>query len=364
MEYVTKALVLFIGLFVVGIQAVPLKANEFTQSVFDVNEKLGLNLLNLGGSTKEFERWSFSFENDFLVPGGKDQDYTYGFSGSYVGTDLKDNFFTRSRKLGDELLGIESNLIQRRSMEVGLYAFTPAEPREEVKDAQDRPFASLVYVSTGADRVSPRNKTVLRSQLTFGVLGLNIAAELQSMTHQLLDSAEEVGWNRQISDGGEPTFRYSLSKQQLLGELGNNYELKHTRSISLGYITEASWGLSFRAGDIQSAWYGFSPEVATYAESSVKTQKEYRESYFWAGVAVKARAYNAFLQGQFKHSPVTFDSDELNHFLVEAWLGYTHGFKNGFYFSYGLRGHSSEVRHGVANRSVVWGGLMIGKRIH
>jgi hypothetical protein len=85
------------------------------------------------------------------------------------------------------------------------------------------------------------------------------------------------------------------------------------------------------------------------------------EHYFWTGISLKARAYNAFLQGQFKDSEVTYDSDELNHGIVEAWVGYTVALAEGYSFTYSIRGHTSELKQGVGDRNVLWGGLQITK---
>ena len=74
-----------------------------------------------------------------------------------------------------------------------------------------------------------------------------------------------------------------------------------------------------------------------------------------------ARGYNVFLQGQFRDSEVTYDSDQLNHMIVEAWLGYTQSFASGWRLSYVLRGHTSEVREGAADRNLLWGGLIIAR---
>lgn len=307
-------------------------------------------------------RWSISIDNDFLAPGGKDKDYTFGLSASYMGGGLVHNPLSGAREAVDHLLGTECNGDKNVSLEVGLYAFTPAE-LENTSGEDDRPYASLVYASSAVSHINRASKSVYRSQLTIGILGLDLAGNVQNRTHKVTGDPQANGWGRQISDGGEPTFRYSLSKQKLIGDGLGNTELKHTRSVSVGYITEASWGLSFRTGNIHSAWHDFSPEVATYAENSVKVQNKHRESFFWAGISVKARAYNAFFQGQFRNSEVSYNFDDLNHVLVEAWLGYTHSFDNGFYVSYGLRGHTSEMKRGHADRSVYWGGLMIGREI-
>lgn len=39
---------------------------------------------------------------------------------------------------------------------------------------------------------------------------------------------------------------------------------------------------------------------------------------------MKARAYNAFLQGQFRDSDHELSANDLNVLLAEVWAGYTH----------------------------------------
>jgi hypothetical protein len=44
------------------------------------------------------------------------------------------------------------------------------------------------------------------------------------------------------------------------------------------------------------------------------------ELFAFVGARAKVRAYNAFLQGQFRHSD-TYSEDSLNQLLGEAWIG-------------------------------------------
>jgi hypothetical protein len=141
-------------------------------------------------------------------------------------------------------------------------------------------------------------------------------------------------------------------------------EIKATTQGAVGYITEGSWSWSLRAGDIRTPWVSFNPELTSYGEKSIHSQVgRVSEHYFWTGFSLKARAYNSFLQGQLRDSAVTYNSDELNHGIVEAWVGYTIALKEGYSFSYLVRGHTSELKRGVGNRSVIWGGLQITKNM-
>ena len=130
------------------------------------------------------------------------------------------------------------------------------------------------------------------------------------------------------------------------------------------YFSEVSWSLSSRAGKINSPWISFNPELTSYGEKSIPNAGvKVSEHYAWAGISFKLRAYNAFLEGQFKDSDVTYQSNELNHGIVEAWLGYTMALTDGYSFTYSIRGHTSELKHGTANRDVLWGGVLISKNI-
>lgn len=310
---------------------------------------------------RESSRWSLAFENDLLARPSSDKDYTFGLSVSFSDARLDEHWSTRAlRGIDERLFG--DMLDARYSIEFGLYAFTPTDAGNAESLDADRPYASLIYVASVGEHVCPGSHQVVRSQLSIGVLGISWVGDIQNAVHSAIGSEKETGWDRQISAGGEPTLRYSVSLQSLIAQHGR-LELKHTRSVSVGYITEASWALSARYGQSQSSWYRFNPEIVTYAEASPKAQEGMAERYIWAGAALKVRAYNAFLQGQFRDSAHSYDVDDLRQVIVEAWFGYTHGFGDGYYFSYGVRGHSSEIKNGPADRNVIWGGINFGRKL-
>lgn len=310
---------------------------------------------------------SFAFDNDILVPGSRDQDYTYGLSLSFTGGGVEDHWASLHAPLGwlDQRVGLGrgvSNTVESSKIEYGLFGFTPEDITLAEPGQDDRPYASLVYVSSTRERYDPAYQLSWQSTFTLGVMGLSIVGEIQDLVHSSFDGKRPQGWQNQISDGGELTARYSVARQRLLYQSGSGLEIKTTLQGSLGYITEASWSLSLRTGKIQTPWISFNPELTSYGEKSTPSDVgRVTENYFWTGMSVKARAYNAFLQGQFKDSVVTYDSDELNHGIVEAWAGYTVALDEGYSFTYSVRGHTSELKEGVGDRNVVWGGLQITK---
>ena len=310
---------------------------------------------------------SFAFDNDILVPGSRDQDYTYGLNLTFSGEGVDDHWASLQQPLSwlDDAIGLDERAgayTGASKIEYGLLGFTPEDITQSAPQPDDRPYAGLVYVASTRERYRPASEVSWQSTLTVGVLGLDIVGDLQQNVHSITGSDAPEGWDNQISDGGELTARYSVARQELLYRDGSGLEIKSTALGSVGYITEAAWSLSLRAGKIHTPWVSFNPELTSYGEKAVPSDLgRVSEHYFWTGFALKARAWNAFLQGQFRDSAVSYDSDELNHGIVEAWVGYTVALHNGYSFTYSIRGHSSEVREGAGDRAVVWGGILITK---
>jgi hypothetical protein len=76
---------------------------------------------------------------------------------------------------------------------------------------------------------------------------------------------------------------------------------------------------------------------------------------------LKARAYDAFLQGQFRHSDLTYGEGDLNPVLGEAWAGVEFRSASGWAVQYLARWQSAELRSGVGSRSFLWGSVAIAK---
>lgn len=316
--------------------------------------------------SSKVQSWGFSFDNDILVPGSRDQDYTYGINVNFAGNQAQQHWLSLHKPLHifNRAIGLKAsrNAQSAHKIEYGLFGFTPEDIQQAEANADDRPYASLIYVSSSSEFYDFSRDISWNSTITVGLLGLNIVGKLQEEVHKITDSDEPQGWDHQISEGGELTARYTIARQSLLYQSRLGVEIKSSLQASVGYITEASWSLGGRFGKIHTPWVSFNPERVSYGEQSAQTTKtKLREHYLWAGIAVKARAYNAFLQGQFRSSDVSYDSNELRHGIIEAWLGYTFALTNGYRISYSLRGHTSEIKSGNGDRNVLWGGINLSK---
>ncbi len=314
--------------------------------------------------------WALALDNDALAFGDRDRDYTFGMNLTYSGTRASDAIISLKTPLAgiDDSLGLEEvteNSQSHYSVETGIYGFTPADTSQREINNRDRPYASMFYFSSSHDRIDSENNIAWKTTLTIGALGLGIAGKLQSATHELISAKEARGWNHQISDGGELTGRYVIARQHYLESFSQSLEVKSTLQASVGYLTEASWSLSFRSGKIISPWATFNPDLTTYGEKSTYSNNttSFNEHYFWAGLTLKARLYNAFLQGQLRDTDWSYAHESLRPIIMEAWAGYTYAFKEGYRISYVLRAQTSEIKSGDGNRNMVWGGLIFAKTI-
>jgi len=315
-------------------------------------------------------------DEHLLTDASRDQDYNGGgevtLSGSRAG--IPGRMLDRALDFvdGGSCRAIGSGVMGRRparAFAVGLLVFTPRDLSARDVVQGDRPYASLFFVSAGRRYVSQDDAVAYDTSLTIGVLGLAAAGDVQRVLHDLTGSARPKGWSHQISDGGEPTARYSLARQAVLARFGRgpwHGDSKWTSALSFGTVTEASVALNARWGRIESPWWSFTPEQDMYVQETQPVPPPLPEGappelFAFAGVRVKARAYNAFIQGQFRHSDLTYPEGGLNPALGEAWAGVEFRSASGWAVQYLARWQSAELRSGIGSRSFLWGSVEIAK---
>jgi len=251
----------------------------------------------------------------------------------------------------------------------GLLIFTPRDLTASAPVRGDRPYASEFFLSAGRRYTSPDADVAYDTSLTLGVLGLPAAASVQRALHRLTDSVRPEGWSNQISAGGEPTARYSVARQALLGDYGAGMlhgDSKWTAAGSIGTVTEASVAVGTRWGRIESPFWAFAPEESMYVQEAQPAPPPLglnapAEIFVFAGARAKVRVYNAYLQGQFRHSDLTYGQGSLNQLLGEAWAGVEVRTSSGWAVEYLARWESPELRSGIGSRSFVWGSIEVSK---
>jgi hypothetical protein len=320
-------------------------------------------------------RWSFQVDDDGLAFMHHDRDYTGGLAVTLLGDDARRPWNPSGALTWiDEKIGAASltgtSTTRIPAVQIGLQLFTPQNLRAREPLRDDRPYASLLYLSTSELDYAPLGRTAYQSTLTFGFLGLRVIGQIQRAVHTLNGNIEPMGYNHQISAGGEPTLRYTLARYGLLsqGRLGHRpYALRFDTAGSIGYITEANAALVLRWGDTGSPWWESVGQLGDYAGQPVVTAPDTprhpskRAFEIVAGVQVRARLYNSFLQGQFRNSDVVYSSSEVEHVLYEAWIGARVLFRNNLSVSYVLRGQTKGLKAGNGARGFAWAGFRIAR---
>jgi hypothetical protein len=311
-------------------------------------------------------------DNDLFAGGEKDRDYTGGFGITISGERAREGLLSLDpllRRLDELSTGaantdpenIEAGNVHY-ARQIGLMAFTPSNTLVTEVQPDDRPYASLLFVSNGRVSVDADDRGAWISSLTVGVLGLSVSESLHSAVHEVVGSERPRGYDHQISAGGEPTARYTLARQNLwIADPSGLVDVKTTVQGSVGFLTETSASISLRAGRFNSPWWGFAPELTDYMAAPVPAESHRggREFYVFAGARVKARAYNAFLQGQFRHSDVQYSASEIEPLLAEAWIGVVTQILDQTQLSYALHYQTAELRDGPASRDSLWGAVQL-----
>lgn len=303
-------------------------------------------------------------DNDLFAGRDQDRDYTGGMAITISGAAARDGLLSLDPLLAklDQLSSPSPAASTHYARQLGLIAFTPSDTLLAEPQPNDRPYASLLFLSNGRVRVDPDDRGAWSSTLTIGVLGLSLSETLHDAVHELVGSESPRGYENQISAGGEPTARYTLARHKLwVANASGTVDVKTTVQGSVGYLTEGTAAISVRVGRFHTPWWSFAPELTDYMAAPVPFEAAGAggELYLFAGARIKARAYNAFLQGQFRESTVQYSFDEIEPLIAEAWIGVVTQIFEQTQLSYTLNYQTAELRRGAAERDALWAGVQL-----
>jgi len=308
-------------------------------------------------------------DQDMFLPGvNKDRDYTMGFAAEWYDNNHQQMGYVllKSKRILDRIFGVwrGKDTGCSNSYMVGSVNYTPDDLSVSGLIKTDRPYSSLIYLSNKQVAIRDHERIAIGTELQVGLLGTSIAEQAQSSLHRLTrnlnDSDEPVdpkGWDNQISDGGEPTFRYRVAVSALLGpeSKDRSWDVSTTLDASMGYQTNASVSLAFRAGDIHSNFWTlpFDPiSRGTFIPASSGD-----ELYGWGVIRGRLVAYDAHLQGQFRDSRLTYDGSEIERFVLELGAGVTASY-GPVQLTLSVNGKTPELD--IPGRSPhIWGGLYV-----
>lgn len=311
---------------------------------------------------------SIYIDNDIFTSTNNDKDYTAGFAVAFSGASTIEHplsiftalsFINNASRMSALLDNSDLTLFTR---EAGLTVFTPKNLDAKQPVIDDRPYASLIYLANTQQNVFLGESRSWISTVSIGLLGIPAVGSLQNAIHQAVNTDKADGWDHQISSGGEPTFKYSLARQSYHNTGNGHIQFTTASGLSLGYITEAFYGGSVRMGLIQSPAWNFNVYTSNYGEKSdvvLSPSRPLDEIYVFAGTNIKLRAYNVFLQGQFRESDVTYSASEVEWLILEGWAGIASEVSSGLHLGYIVRVQSSEVKTGKTDKKFTYGELTI-----
>ncbi len=326
---------------------------------------------------KKKSGWAIYLDQDLLALDSltdlnSDRNYTMGLGFSQSGSDYSEGLLATTRNWLDER--IEQRLFSSRqimevihSREFGVTAFTPDKLEFAEPIQGDRPYASLIYFSNSKLRAYS-NDTALKTKFVIGLLGLDIAKAVQRYLHNQVGVSDQdpLGWDNQISEGGEPTALYSIEKMVLWKKkktnTGINWDISYAVGGNLGYYTDLSAGFDIRLGKIGTPYYTHSANPLSDYNHMKCQFCGGDDNYFFASYRARLVGYNVLLQGQFRNSVVTFSGSEIERLLHEAALGWAYHFKSNWKLTYSLN-YKSEEYKGVESRAHWFGGLYLSKNL-
>lgn len=300
------------------------------------------------------------FENEFLAldpitDANRDRNFTQGNGWTWESgdtlphhlldwVDRERGLFKSADKGGS---GNSVCLHQFNSTGIGVTAFTPGQIRQFRQlpdDAIDRPYASVVTFNGTKIRYceekrskQKNRKVVWTESLNLGMLGVTITEDFQRWSHETLGTSNRLpnGWDTQISDGGEPTFLYSLERSVLRWR-NNKETFKLFTDVGgkFGYYTYAYLGIGARWSPKRTLTDPIFNTVGG-SDTTIGTMnalnKNIPERYIFAkATPVQLVAYNSLLQGQFKSDSNQYNlkASDIERNVWKISLGYSDTFTN------------------------------------
>ena len=313
--------------------------------------------------------WGLYLDQDLWMPVlNEDRDYTMGIALEFFWQDEDKPLyvFDHTAKRIGEWFGLHREDDQIvRSFSIGSVNYTPDDLADPNPIYDDRPYASIIYLSN--KRVRANSQSAVGVELQVGVLGLSVGETIQRAIHQayrdIAGTAEPVepkGWNHQISNGGEPTLRIRLSNSQRLA-YSSWGDLAVTGTLNLGYQSNVSVGLSTRLGKLASNFWSLPFDPINRGNLLPSKIGQGDELYFWSAYRLRLVGYDVLLQGQFLDSAVTFSGKEIERVIHEGAAGVAWGIDD-WQFSFSINGKTPELRNIASRRNHFWGGVNFIRR--
>jgi lipid A 3-O-deacylase len=250
--------------------------------------------LSVWAADPEKGTFSIVLENDAV--GDADRHYTSGIQLSWTSGPEPVPIWARRAARLLPVFGEGSTV--RVTGALGQNLYTPDDLSAENPPRDDRPYAGWLYGAIGL--TADTGSRLDQLELTVGVVGpLALGKQTQKFFHDLSDSADPRGWDKQLSNEPGLVLTYQRSWRVLARSVsGFGFDLTPHLGGALGNVfTYANAGFALRLGYDLPQDYGPPRIQPSLPGSRFFVPHGPFGAYLFAGVEGRAVARNIFLDG-------------------------------------------------------------------
>lgn len=290
--------------------------------------------------------WAFQEENDLFAASNTDKYYTQGLR--FTLTRNPDKNRPEVERFGRWFVGKFDNGFmpeQVWSIGIGQNIYTPDDITITTPQLNDRHWGAFLYLDNTLQLINKQETKRHVFELQAGIVGPAAGGRFaQATIHEIIDSAEPVGWPNQLKIepgvnliyelGGRKARKFGIVDADVQGNVGG----------SLGNVmTYATAGAVIRVGRHNTGF--LNNALRATAAGNFDGQRPKLEYWVYAGAQGRLLAQNIFLDGGFFRSIPT--EIEKEPFVYDLMTGFSVRYRR-WRLTYNLVRRSREFTHPLA----------------
>ena len=267
--------------------------------------------------TKPENYFKFNYDNDFFS--ATDRYYTQGIYSELILPLIKKS------PLSKLLIPLNKTALNYYGINFEQDGYTPRSIRHQGIYYDERPYASIFFISHFLISIDPEQKQSFSTSLDLGIIGPGAKGEEeQKAIHKALNNIQPLGWEYQVAS--DYILNYNLRLEKSL------FENKHLEFIGLintrlgTLYDDVSAGVLLRTGWMQTYFKNLGLTKHPHSES--KTNKF--QCYFYSKGEIKTVVYNATMEGGMfnKNNIYTIPSNDIERVVTVAYAGIVVAYKS------------------------------------
>lgn len=333
-------------------------------------------------------RVAIMIDNDMLLNHvnlkslNEDRNYTMGVAIIHLNDDLYEQL--NSNSVFDNLFNFfdikdkDTNHVyikKASSWQLVSSNFTPDDITDSNVINDDRPYASLLFWGKNNSyiiRLKSRSfdhYTRINMCYRFGFIGLDIGKNVQTGIHDKMNDNNTkppylpMGWDHQISKGGEPTFFIGGDCSEVF-RFWKITELSGTGEVGIGYHTYVSATLDLKLGYLPKSVNSF-PIPSTIMRIANNKEESTSCFYLYGKLGGIGMLYNELLNGGLYRSDFKLDFNQVSHWMHFGEAGFYGMFCDWAGIQGGIGYKSNEISVGE-KRNHFWGrvSFIAGRKVN